>query len=370
MRENDAAGPSRTAADIRFGLIGCGDIGVVRSIALARANAKFVAVSDINAKAATGVATRHGAVFDRDWHTLLARPDIDAVVISTPPALHAEMCIAALQSGKHVLCEKPLARNAEECRAIIEAARRANRVLAVGFNYRFYPSFALAREVLASGRIGELSHVRAYAGYSATSHNQAWVKDADVAGGGALHDNGIHLIDLVRSFLGEVEEVNGWATNRVWGYGRAEDNGFLMLRSPENRVATLHASWTEWNRYQFRIELVGSLGKIDATCFPMRTEIIWSERTGGRSRRRRHSFLGTMVGEHARSYRWVVARSFVREFEAFAQAMAGRPSQIATGIDGLRAIEIAASAEHLGAPGATPGRTQGSPARPRAEAAK
>jgi predicted dehydrogenase len=336
--------------------------------ALAQTGATIVAVSDIDAKRATALANRYQAAYDRDWHTLLARPEVDAVIVSTPPSLHEEMCIAAFGAGKHVLCEKPLARTAKECASIMAAAERHRRVLAVGFNYRFYPSFVLAREALAAGRIGELSHIRAYAGYSATGHNQAWVKDASVVGGGALHDNGIHLIDLVRSFLGEVEEVSGWATNRIWGYGEAEDNGYLLLRSAENRVATLHASWTEWDRYQFRIELVGSLGKITATCFPMRTEIVSSDRVGGRARRRVHPFLGTRVGEHARSYRWVVARSFVREFEAFAHAVAGQTSAIATGRDGLRAIEIALAARHLNGPaprGAVP-----APGRATAEAGK
>jgi predicted dehydrogenase len=352
MNQTAAREDARTAT-LRYGLIGCGDIGVVRAAGLARTNSKLVAVSDIDPKRATAIAGRNHAVFDRDWHTLLARPDLDAVIISTPPSLHAEMCIEAVQMGKHVLCEKPLARTPDECRTIIDAAKRHNRVLAVGFNYRFYPSFARAKQLLDEGRIGELSHIRAYAGYSATGHNRPWVKDASVVGGGALYDNGIHLIDLVRWFLGEVEDVQGFSTGRVWQFGRAEDNGFLLLRSARGQVATLHASWTEWGRYEFRIELVGSLGKIVATCFPMRTEVMWSERVGGRVHTRRHAFLATMVGEHARSYRWVVARSFAREFDAFAAAVAGSSPALATGLDGLRAIEIACAATPLN--GTSPG---------------
>jgi predicted dehydrogenase len=155
------------------------------------------------------------------------------------------------------------------------------------------------------------------------------------------------MIDLVRSFLGEVEEVQGFATSRVWKYGDAEDNGFLLMRSPQGCIATLHASWTEWGRYQFRIELVGPLGKIVATCFPMRTEITWSDTIGGRTRTQTNRFIGTMIGEHAKSYRWVVAQSFAREYDAFARAIAGQPSTIASGFDGMRAIEIASSATHL-----------------------
>ncbi len=251
-----------------------------------------------------------------------------------------------------MLCEKPLARNVEECRAIVDAARAAGRTLATGFNYRFYPSFVRARTLLESGRIGRLSHVRAYAGYSATGQNRQWVRDAAVVGGGALHDIGIHLIDIVRHFMGEIEEARGFATDHVWGCGLAEDNGFLLLRGPENRVATLHASWSEWEKYRFGVELIGTLGKITATCFPMRTRVTWSDKTGGRTRSATDRFPGSVLGEHLRSYRWIVARSFEREFAAFERRVAGEPSRIATGEDGLRAIEIACAAQHLAvAPG-------------------
>jgi predicted dehydrogenase len=334
---------------VRYGLIGCGDIGVVRAAALERGPSSLAAVSDIDASKAGAIAQRAGVPADSDWRRLLERADVDAVIVATPPSLHAEMCIAAFEAGKHVLCEKPLARSAAECREIVDAAQTAGLVIATGFNYRFYPSFMLARQILDSGRIGRLSHIRAYAGYSAVGHNQPWVHDAAVVGGGALHDNGIHLIDLVRHFLGEVEEVKGWATDHVWGYGRAEDNGYLLLRGPEDRVATVHASWSEWEKYQFRIELVGTLGKITSTCFPMRTDVTWAESTGGRTRSRTDRFLSTMVGEHVRSYRWVVARSFVHELAAFDRKVAGLSSPVATGMDGLRAIEIACAAEHLGA---------------------
>lgn len=336
---------------LRFGLIGCGDIGVVRAAALERSASSLAAVSDIDAARAEAIGSRAGAAVHSDWRELLGRDDVDAVIVATPPSLHAEMCIAAVDAGKHVLCEKPLARSVEECRGIVDAATAAGRTLATGFNYRFYPSFLRAREILESGRIGRLSHIRAYAGYSATGHNQPWVHDADVVGGGALHDNGIHMIDMVRHFLGEVEEVRGWATDHVWGWGRAEDNGYLLLRGPDDRVATLHASWSEWEKYQFRLELVGTLGKITATCFPMRTDVTWAETMGGRTRQATDRFVGTMVGEHLKSYRWVVSRSFIIEFGEFENLVAGRPSTIATGRDGLRAIEIACAAEHLGITG-------------------
>src|SRR5690606_28302912 len=125
----------------------------------------------------------------------------------------------------------PLARTADECRLIVEAAEQSERLLATGFNYRFYPSILKARELLDAGIIGELDHIRSYAGYSARDHGQAWIHDEGIMGGGALRDNGIHLIDLTLYFLGEpVEEVHGFATNRVWRFPGCEDNGFALLR--------------------------------------------------------------------------------------------------------------------------------------------
>jgi predicted dehydrogenase len=208
--------------------------------------------------------------------------------------------------------------------------------------------------------IGELDHIRSYAGYSATGHNQPWVHDADTVGGGALRDNGVHLIDLTRWFLGEVAEVKGFATDHVWQFPGCEDNGFALLRSGAGRIATVQASWTEWRRYQFRVEIYGSLGCIRASCFPMMLEVVTSAEPGGATQRKRDWFPSWVIGEKLKSYRWVVVKSFVTEFEAFAAALGGARTPLATGLDGLRAIEIAQAAVDGGArwdaPAAAPAR--------------
>jgi predicted dehydrogenase len=334
---------------LRFGLIGCGGIGAIRASALRRTPAAdLVMVADADAARARAVAQQSGCEFTEEWRTLLERADIDAVVISTPPQLHTDMCIAALQAGKHVLCEKPLARNAMECQAILETAATVERVVATGFNYRFYPSMQKARELLDSGVIGELDHIRSYAGYSAVDHNPPWVHDGDVMGGGALRDNGIHLIDLTRWFLGEVVEVRGATTAAVWNFAGCEDNGFALLTGKSGRVASLQASWTEWRGYKFLIELYGTHGCIRASCFPMITEVAWSNARGGPFKRKRHLFPRVFLREHLRSYKALVEDSFVAEMSAFHKTLTGGASQIASGLDGMRAVEIAQAA----APGA------------------
>lgn len=328
---------------MRFALIGCGDIGILRARALARADGcSLVVAADTDASKANAVAALvPGASGITNWREAVRRDDVDAVIVSTPPSMHEEMTITALEAGKHVLCEKPLARSPTECRAMVQAAERTGRRLATGFNYRFYPSFSRAREILDSGLIGELDHVRSYGGYSATSHNQPWVHDAGTVGGGALRDIGIHLIDLTRDFLGDVVAVQGAASGRVWKYPGCEDNGFALLRNSRGNLAAVHASWTEWRRYQFRVEIYGTRGCIRATCFPMMTQVVWAGETGGRSQTKTDWFPRFALGEKLKSYRWVVVESFVEELAAFVSYVRGEPSRVATGGDGLRAVEIA-----------------------------
>jgi predicted dehydrogenase len=253
------------------------------------------------------------------------------------------MCIDALKAGKHVLCEKPLGRSSAECRKIVDAADEADRFLATGFNFRFYPSFEKAYSWLKDGSIGRLNHIRSYAGYSAKDHNQAWIHDRSVTGGGALHDNGIHLIDLTRYFLGEVVDVTGFASNSVWKFDGCEDNGFLVMKSPSGAVATLHASWTEWKGYKFLIEIYGDQGCIRASCFPMFAELIANGSSSSKAKRKREMFPYINLMEHLRTYRWIVLDSLKKELRSFAAAIRKETSAIATGTDGLRAVEIAAA---------------------------
>ncbi len=351
--------------EINVGLIGCGGIGKLRAEALASASGiRLAAVSDVDGARRDELAAAHGARSVTTWDDLLVADDVDVVVVSTPPSLHAEMSIAALGAGKHVLCEKPLARSPGECRDMVEAASRNERVLATGFNYRFYPSMLKARELLDAGAIGELDHIRSYTGYSAAEHDQAWLHDHGIMGGGSLRDNGIHLIDLTCWFLGDVAEAKGLGSNHVWGFPGCEDNGFVLLQNEAGKIASLQASWTEWRGYRLMVEIFGTRGCIRATCFPMITEVMQTEELGRNPRKKRHWFPYSNVMEHLRSYRWVVVQSFVKELEAFAAATRGEETALATGHDGLVTIEVAAAG------GLAPGADASAPAEPSGAAAE
>ncbi len=330
---------------MRYGLIGCGGIGQLRAEALAQmSDQHLVLVHDVDKKRSVELAGQYSTQQSGDWRALVTDEDIEAVIVSTPPSLHAEMCIAALKAGKHVLCEKPLTRTVQEGEAVVNTANETGKFLATGFNYRFYPSVLKAREIFDSGLIGELDHIRSYAGYTALDHGQEWLHDAGVMGGGALRDNGIHLIDLTLYFLGKPAEIKGFTSGRVWEFEGCEDNGFALIRSQEGKIATLQASWTEWNGYRFFLDIYGTRGAIHLSCFPMLTEVTWFDELGGKSQRKTYRFPRVFLMEHLRSYRWVVVQSFVEEFKAFSAAVSGSQGPIASGLDGLRSLEVASAA--------------------------
>jgi len=331
----------------RFALIGFGAIGRLRAQALRQTpGAELRMVVDPIAERRAEAAARFGVSAVAEVEAAVTRSDIDAVIVSTPPNLHREHCVAAFRGGKHVLCEKPLAPTVEECHEIVETAQRAGRTLATGFNYRFYPAVVKARELIAAGTIGEIDHVTSFSGHpGGPEFTHQWVHDPRIMGGGALMDNGIHVADLTLHFLGEIAESHGWGSERVWQFPGSEDNGYVLMRTPDGRIGTLHASWTEWRGYRFYVDICGTAGSIRLWYPPMLT-ILHGRPSGAAKRGRRKIFLfpTLQVSERLRSYRWTIVRSFVAEHLDFMGRIAGRPGIGATGIDGLRAVEVATSA--------------------------
>ncbi|MFF0095455.1 Gfo/Idh/MocA family protein [Streptomyces canus] len=171
----------------------------------------LAAVAGRDAHGVRAAADKHGwAAAETDWRALIARDDVQLVDICTPGDSHAEIAIAALEAGKHVLCEKPLANSVAEAEAMVaaaEAARSRGQLAMVGFNYRRVPALTYARGLIADGRLGALRHVR-------VSYLQDWLVDPDFpltwrlqrehAGSGALGDLGAHIVDLAQYLAGEV----------------------------------------------------------------------------------------------------------------------------------------------------------------------
>jgi predicted dehydrogenase len=245
---------------MRLAIIGCGLAGERRARALA-AHA-LVAVADTNLARAQRLASQHpGCVVEPRWQAVLCRPDVEAVVVATSHDALAAVTGAAIRQGKHVLVEKPTARSADELRPLLAAARQARVVVKVGFNLRFHPALCQAHALCTEGAIGRLLYVRSRYGHGGRpGYDREWRADAAIAGGGELLDQGVHLIDLARWFLGDFALVQGHVGTFFWEMP-VEDNAFLLLRTAQRQAAWLHVSWTEWKNL-FSFEVFGREGKL------------------------------------------------------------------------------------------------------------
>jgi predicted dehydrogenase len=158
--------------------------------------------------------------------------------------------------------EKPGARCAAEMAPVSEAAARTGALVRVGFNHRFHPALMKARELVDAGAIGDLMFLRGRYGHGGRpGYDREWRARPEISGGGELIDQGVHLIDLSRWFLGDLTGVQGFATTYFWDMP-VDDNAFLTLRTAAGRVAFLHASCTEWKNL-FSFEIYGRTGKLD-----------------------------------------------------------------------------------------------------------
>ena len=190
---------------MNVGLVGAGCIGHIRARALEdHPRCRLSAVADMDQARARVVAGRANVAVFSQYRDLLAHPHIDAVVVSTPPQFHEEIVTAALESGKHVMCEKPLSSSVDACRRMVAMANRTRMTLATGFNHRYFPAIQFVKQALNSGAIGELDHVRAFAGHTGLSEFRSpWEYDPKIMGGGALMDVGIYALQGTRYVSGE-----------------------------------------------------------------------------------------------------------------------------------------------------------------------
>jgi predicted dehydrogenase len=243
------------------GIVGCGLIGKKRASALG-VNGKLVACADIVQDRAENLARSSGAKVCRDWRTLIHSAEIQVVVVATYHDALAEITRSAVEAGKHVFVEKPAARNSAELEPVISAATKHGVKVHVGFNHRYHRSLCKAKEIVDSGALGELMFVRARYGHGGRiGYDKEWRANPTLSGGGELIDQGPHLIDLSRWFLGEFPEVQGFAHTYYWDMP-VDDNGFLLLKTSKKQAAFLHASCTEWKNL-FSMEIYGKLGKLD-----------------------------------------------------------------------------------------------------------
>jgi predicted dehydrogenase len=251
----------------KIGIIGCGLTGTKRAESIQQvsvANQKLgkceaVLFCDIDHSKARSLAERYGGEATCRWEDVVKDNRADIVIVSTFNKYSAPITIEALRQGKHVLCEKPLGRTVKEAKEILGAAGTNRVALKTGFNHRHYPAIAKAKALVDRGEIGPLYLIRCRYGHGGRpGYEREWRADGDLCGGGELLDQGVHVVDLFRWFLGEFEEVFGYTPTYFWKMD-VEDNAFALFKTSSNQVALMHTSWTQWKNI-FSFEVFGEAG--------------------------------------------------------------------------------------------------------------
>lgn len=243
------------------GLIGCGLIGSKRSLSLG-SGGKLIACSDVDLSRALKIAGTSDVRTYANWRDLISSSDIDIVIVATLHNTLAEITLSAINAGKHVLVEKPAAISSNQIITLINAAKSNNKKVRVGFNHRYHRSLLKAKEIIDSGKLGELMFMRARYGHGGRiGYDREWRANPEISGGGELIDQGSHLIDLSRWFLGDIEEIDAFTHTYFWDMP-VDDNAFLLLKNSYKQASFLHVSCTEWKNL-FSMEIYGKLGKLE-----------------------------------------------------------------------------------------------------------
>lgn len=189
-------------------------------------------------------------------------PELDAIVICTFNKYAPNYTIRALEAGLHVFCEKPPARTAQELREVREIEQGTNLVLKYGFNHRYHHSVIEAKKLIENNIFGKLLWMRGvYGKAGGNKFAQNWRNDKEQSGGGILIDQGIHMLDLMRLFAGEFEEIKSMVKTNYWDIN-VEDNAFAIMQTKDNILASVHSSATQW-RHKFLLEMSFENGYIN-----------------------------------------------------------------------------------------------------------
>jgi predicted dehydrogenase len=239
---------------LRVGIAGFGVVGKRRKDCVNRhANLSIVAVCDLTFDGEGVLAD--GIRYYRDYRRLLM-DGLDVLIVCMTNDMAAEVTIAGLECGLHVFCEKPPGRNVEEILRVIARERRHPALkLMYGFNHRYHESVQDALKILRSGELGRVINMRGVYGKAKlmTFNQPDWRTKREIAGGGVLLDQGIHMVDLMRLFGGDFTEVHSFISNSHWGYD-VEDNAYALMRTADGIVAMLNSSATQW-RHRFNLDI-------------------------------------------------------------------------------------------------------------------
>ena len=246
---------------LKVGIAGFGVVGQRRKKCIDRnPDMQLVAVCDRSFDDEGTFA--EGVRYFQDYRRLLS-VQFDVLIVCLTNDVAADVTIAGIQSGRHVFCEKPPGRNVEDIlRVIAEEKKNPTLKLMYGFNHRYHESVKDALRILRSGELGGLINLRGLYGKAKliTFNQPAWRTKREIAGGGILLDQGIHMVDLMRLFAGDFSKVYSIVSNSHWGYD-VEDNAYALMQTPDGVVGMLNSSATQW-RHKFNLDMNFERGSI------------------------------------------------------------------------------------------------------------
>jgi predicted dehydrogenase len=326
-------------------IIGAGLIGRKRALALRHFdNCKLKIIVDIDIIKARELANEFGAEAKENWENAVLRQDIDIVVVATINKFLAPISMAAIENKKHVICEKPMGRNSQEAKMLLDTAIANGVKFKVGFNHRFHPAILETKRLLNEEEIGDLYYMRCRYGHGGRpGYEKEWRASKELCGGGELLDQGIHIVDLFRWFAGEFDEAFGYTRNFFWNM-EVEDNAFAMFKKDNGVVAMMHTSWTQWKNI-FSFEIFGNKGYLIVEGlggnYGIETLKIGKRKVGwGPPEERVIEFNGPDI-------------SWKKEWEEFISSIENKREPIGNGWDGymaLRMVEAVYGSVKLGRP--------------------
>lgn len=321
-------------------VIGCGGQGLRRAQAVRLATGwKLNGIYDTDTGRADTAAARLGCKSIANIESAMADRHTDVVIVATPPAFHDNLILQGLEAGKHVFCEKPLVIDSLKAIQFAELAASKNRILATGFNHRFYAPVMEAYEIVRNGMIGGVESIQARIGCRPdASALSGWLGNPFISGGGVLTDNGSHAIDLVRLFLGELQSVKSSELRFNPDHPGIDQHCESSLVFEDGIEAGLTCSWLDENAPYLDFNINGSAGSIHFSAFPFKLHV---EHKTGFSRT--FSYWGDrlkmkMMGRSAPG----LESSLVRELSSVRRQIMGQSDQTlamnhATGHDGTQA---------------------------------
>jgi len=318
----------------RVGIVGYGVVGKRRrSFIDAHPALTIVAVSDITFP--EDVVEADGARAYRDYQHLL-KEDLNVLFVCVPNYLAPEATIAGLERGLHVFCEKPPGRTVKDVEAVMAIEKRhPGLILKYGFNHRYHDSVQDALKIIESGELGGIININGVYGKSRiVPFSGGWRAERQYAGGGILLDQGIHMLDLMRLFCGEFQEVRSFVSNDFWRHD-VEDNAYALLRDGKGRVAMLQSSATLWE-HRFSLDIFLERGYLKLSGLLTGSKSYGEETL--RIGRASESDNGVL---HSEQRKYLDDPSWKREIDEFADVIEGKaPVRFGTSIDALNTMKL------------------------------